>query len=90
MRAIQFASAEAVHAHSGVVVNVTCSLPPADSMAVSGTDRVSPHLTTDDGDVEVVTSVEPHAETQAAHTAASTACTGRRESRLTLASKPIN
>lgn len=69
MRAIQVASAEALHAQSGVVVSVTCSLPPDGSIAVSGTDSVSPHLTADDGDVEVVTSVEPHAEIQAAHIA---------------------
>src|SRR5438046_1986826 len=33
MRATQLASAEAVHAHSGVVVTATCSLPPEGLMA---------------------------------------------------------
>src|SRR4051812_22118097 len=57
------ASAAAVHAHSGVVVSTTCSLPPDELTAAAGAARVRAHLT-GVGSV-VVTDVDPHAASSA-------------------------
>jgi len=67
--ATQLASAEAVHAHSGVVVSATCSLPPDELTAAAGAARVSAHLT-GVGSV-VVTDVDPQAASSALLTARS-------------------
>ena len=68
MRVTQLASAEAVHAHSGVVVRTTCPLPPDGPMADSGAPSVRPHLLMTDGPVEV-TAVDPHAASSTVHAA---------------------
>jgi hypothetical protein len=70
MRATQLASAEAVHTHSRVVVTVTSWLPPAALMGDCGLTSVRAHLLTAVGSVEVI-SVDPHAESNAAHAAMS-------------------
>jgi len=66
MRATQLASAEAVHAHSGVVVSTTCSLPPAGLMAEAGAVSVNVHLSSV-GSVDVT--VDPQAASRALTTA---------------------
>jgi len=84
IRATQLASAEAVHAHSGVVVSVTCSLPPDELTADSGPASVTLHLTTV-GPVEV-TDVDPQAASQTVQATGSTMLLNRRVNRQTVAS----
>ena len=57
--AIQFASDDAVHEHSGVVVTITVPVPPVRSSAVGEVASVMAHLV-DEGAV-VVVSDEEHA-----------------------------
>ena len=77
MCATQVASAEAVHTHSRVVVSVTSRLPPAGLMGDCGLTSVRAHLSTAVGPVEV-TSVDPHAESNAVHAAMSSNSSVRR------------
>ena len=64
MRETQVASAEAVHTHSRVVVTMTSWLPPAGLTGDCGLASVRLHLSMAVGPVEV-TSVAPHAESNA-------------------------
>jgi hypothetical protein len=88
MYATQLASADAVHAHSGVVDSTTSPLPPEALMAESGPVRVSVHLTAV-GSVDV-TAVDPHAASPTAQAAARTARKDFCEQRQTVASTAMN
>jgi len=88
MRATQLASAEAVHAHSGVVVRITCRLPPEALMADSEAVSVSPHLLMADGPVEV-TEVDPHAARSTVHAATDRSCRDGRVNRHPVSSRAM-